>query len=234
MTWPFAVAVAVLVGLVVAAGTPILLRRLPEPELTADDPDDVKIPYADLATRRFAAILGAVAVPAIALPAAVLPLSLLPLWLVLGTLGLLLAAVDARTTWLPLPLTRLAWLAMATAVIAGLLIGDPGPAGRIVGDPSQAIRGVAGFFLAGALFYAAWAITRGGFGFGDVRFAPLVGAATAAVSWSMLGWALVLGSLVGAVVGLLRLARGRKGAFAYAPSILAGGYLAVTVAALST
>jgi leader peptidase (prepilin peptidase)/N-methyltransferase len=49
----------------------------------------------------------------------------------------------------------------------------------------------------------------------------------------MLAWALVLGSLVGAVVGLMRLGLGRRGAFAYAPSILAGGYLAVVLSRLT-
>ena len=50
----------------------------------------------------------------------------------------------------------------------------------------------------------------------------------------MLAWALVLGSLVGALVGVVRLAVGRRGAFAYAPSILAGGYLAMLVAWVTT
>ena len=77
-------------------------------------------------------------------------------------------------------------------------------------------------------------VTRGGIGFGDVRFAPLVGAATAATSWTLLAWALVLGSLTGALVGLVRLALRRRGSFAYAPSILAGAYLAATVAWLTT
>ena len=88
--------------------------------------------------------------------------------------------------------------------------------------------------MAGAVFGAIWLVTRGGIGFGDVRFAPLVGAATAAASWTLLAWALVLGSLTGALVGLVRLAVGRRGSFAYAPSILAGAYLAAAVAWLTT
>ena len=139
------------------------------------------------------------------------------------SLGLLLSAIDARTTWLPLPLTRLAWLAMAAAIVLGALLG-----GWL-----QALRGIAGFVLAGALFGVAWLLTRGGFGFGDVRYAPLVGAATATASWTVLGWGLGLGSLVGAVVGLVRLGSGRRGAFAYAPSILAGGYLAAVLSWLT-
>ena len=43
----------------------------------------------------------------------------------------------------------------------------------------------------------------------------------------------VVGALVGAVVGLVRLGFGRRGAFAYAPSILAGGYLAVVLSRLT-
>jgi leader peptidase (prepilin peptidase) / N-methyltransferase len=70
-------------------------------------------------------------------------------------------------------------------------------------------------------------VTRGGFGFGDVRFAPLLGAATASHSWSLLIWGLTFGTAVGAVHGAGRLARRRVGGFPYAPSMLAGCYLAV-------
>jgi leader peptidase (prepilin peptidase)/N-methyltransferase len=126
---------------------------------------------------------------------------------------------------LPLPLTRLAWAATALALGVGVLLG---------GGVGLLLRGVGGFLLAGAVFSAVWLVSRGGFGFGDVRYAPLVGAATAALDWTVLAWALVLGSLVGALVGLVRLAVGRRGAFAYAPSILAGGYLAMLVAWVTT
>jgi len=72
-----------------------------------------------------------------------------------------------------------------------------------------------------------WAVTRGGFGYGDVRYAPLLGAATAGDSWTLLIWALTLGTAVGAGHGTARLIRRRPGAFPYAPSMLAGCYLAV-------
>ena len=124
---------------------------------------------------------------AVAIPALALPVSVLPAWLVLATLGLLLAAIDAATTWLPLPLTRVAWAAVAAATGLGALLGGW----------AQLVRGLGGFLLAGGVFAAVWLLTRGGFGFGDVRFAPLVGAATAAGSWSLLAWALVLGRLDG-------------------------------------
>jgi leader peptidase (prepilin peptidase)/N-methyltransferase len=227
VTLPIALAVAVLLGIALAAGVPTLLRRLPEPaveDTETGDPSDAKIAYAALATPRFAAVVGVLATVAVVIAATQLPIAALPAWLVLGTLGSLLAAIDARTTWLPLPLTRAAWVAMAGALAVGGAVGGWLPA----------VRGAGGFAIAGAVFGAAWLLSRRGFGFGDVRFAPLVGAATATVSWSLLAWALVLGSLAGAMVGLVRLALGRRGAFAYAPSILAGGYLAVAVAWLTT
>lgn len=237
-----AVVLAAVAGLGLGLVTPALLRGLPEPSpepggdpsanaadrvrsdrtgdgRSADDHDADKIPYASLATQEFALVVGVLATVSVAMTAMALPIAVQPTWLVLGTLGLLLAAIDARTTWLPLPLTRLAWLAMAGAEAVGGLLG-----GWLL-----ALRGVGGFLVAGAVFGAAWLLTRGGFGFGDVRYAPLVGAATASTSWTMLAGALLLGSLVGAVVALVRLGAGRRGSFAYAPSILAGGYLAVAL-----
>jgi leader peptidase (prepilin peptidase)/N-methyltransferase len=228
MTLPALLVLSAATALAVFLATPAVLRRLPEPTgdtgAATGDGADVKVPYAALATRRFAAILGVLAAAAVATAALTQPPTVLPGWLVLATLGLLLAAIDARTTWLPLPLTRVAWVAMGVATAAG----------AILGGWAQLLRGLGGFLAAGAAFGVIWLVTRGGIGFGDVRFAPLVGAATAAGSWSLLAAALVLGSLAGALVGLVRLAAGRRGAFAYAPSILAGAYLAAVVTWLTT
>ena len=240
------IGVALGLGILMALLTPRMLRALPEPPAPSADPSEhdqptepdldepgvvpvesgesgesgeSKIPYASLATPRFSLVVGGLTALGSIVAGLLLPSSGLPVWLTLSTLGMLLAAIDARTTWLPLPLTRVAWLATALALIIDGVLGSWG----------DALRGLGGFVLAGALFGLVWLLTRGGFGFGDVRYAPLVGAATASVSWSLLAWALVLGSLVGAVVGLVRLAAGKRSAFAYAPSILAGGYLALLV-----
>lgn len=204
------IAIAVLIGTMTALLTPRVLRALPEP-------DQPKVSYASLATPLFAAVVGGLAALGSAVAGMLVPRPGLPVWLALSTFGMLLAAIDARTTWLPLPLTRVAWLATAAALALHGVLGGWG----------DALRGLGGFVVAGALFGLAWLVTRGGFGFGDVRYAPLVGAAAASVSWSLLAWALMLGSLVGAAVGLVRLAVGKRGAFAYAPSILAGGYVAL-------
>ena len=146
-----------------------------------------------------------------------------PMWSVLAILGVLLAAIDARTSWLPLQLTRVAWLAMAAASLLAAFLG---------GDPWVAVRAAAGAAIAAGLYLIVWLISRGGFGFGDVRFAPLLGAAAAADSWQLLWLTLLLGTMVGGLVGLLRLALGRRDAFPYAPSMLIGAYAACVVTML--
>lgn len=214
MTPPTTVAVVLAVtGVVVAAGVRPVLARLPEPVDAG-----VKPPYRLLATAGFvtACVLCALSAQGIALAA--LPASVQPLWSVLAVFGVVLAAVDARTTWLPLRLTRAAWVAMTGAALATLLLGA---------TVSDLLRTAAGAALAGLLYLFVWAVTRGGFGYGDVRFAPLLGAATASGSWTLLIWGLTLGTTVGAVHGAVRLLARRHGAFPYAPSMLAGSYLAV-------
>lgn len=214
-----------LTGLVTAAATRPVLWALPSPageEPTS--PVDAEPVYPALGTTRFVVGCGALAAGAGGLAWLVLPYAVQPAWSVLATLGVLLAAIDARTTWLPWRLTRVAWGLMVLALPAGLLLG---------GRAELLGRAALGAVAAGLLYLGAWAFSRGGFGFGDVRFAPLLGAGTAAHSWTLLGWGLVLGTVVGGVYGLARLARGRRGAFAYGPSMLAGVYLAVALVALA-
>jgi leader peptidase (prepilin peptidase) / N-methyltransferase len=209
-----------LAGAAVTAGTMFgmgmmtspILRRLPEPGMGEDKPH-----YADLASPRLAACCALLAGAAVATAWLSAPPAIQPLWWVLSSLGVLLAAIDALTTWLPLRLTQAAWGAMAVALLLTLPLGA---------QWSTVLRAVTGAALAGLLYLGVWRLSRGGFGFGDVRFAPLVGAATAAHSWSLLIWAMLLGSVLGALYGMLRLARRRTGPFPYAPAMLAGAYLA--------
>jgi leader peptidase (prepilin peptidase) / N-methyltransferase len=204
------VALGTMLGMVVLTGP--ILRRLPEP-----DAAEGKARYADLATPRVVAGCTVLAGAAVTVSWLTTSLAVQPLWWVLSSLGVLLAAIDALTTWLPLRLTHVGWVAMAVALLLALLLG----AGW-----TTVLRAVIGSALAGLLYLGIWLISRGGFGFGDVRFAPLVGAATAAHAWSLLIWALFLGSVLGALHGLVQLARRRSGPFPYAPAMLAGAYLA--------
>ena len=83
--------------------------------------------YRDLGTSRFVLVCGALAGVAAAISWLSVPHYAQPMWSVLAILGVLLAAIDARTSWLPLQLTRTAWLAMAvTAVLAAWLGGGVG------------------------------------------------------------------------------------------------------------
>lgn len=213
-----AVAAALGAVLVTATLARPVLRWLPEPT-----DGDGKVAYRALGTTRFVAGCAVLAGLAVVLAAVTLPAPVLPLWWVLGVPVLLLAAVDARTTWLPLRLTRVAWALMALAAVGSALLGGAGLLGR-------ATLGAA---AAGGLYLLLWRLSRGGIGFGDVRLAPLIGAATAAVGWPMLLAALLLGSLAGAAYGVVRLLAGRRGHFAYAPTMLLGAYLACALRALT-
>jgi leader peptidase (prepilin peptidase)/N-methyltransferase len=212
-------AIAVTVAIAAAFLARPVLRRLPEPA----DGDD-KLLYRELGSTPFLVSCGVLAGVATALSWLSLPRYAQPPWSVLAILGVLLAAIDARTSWLPLRLTQAAWLAMIVASLLAAVLG---------GDLGIALRAAAGAAIAGGLYLLVWLISRGSFGFGDVRFAPLLGAAAAADSWALLWLTLLLGTIAGGVVGLARLARGRRGAFAYAPSMLAGAYAACVVALLT-
>ena len=210
--------------LVVLAALPVLLAtrsvlvRLPEPA----EPEG-KTPYRSLPTRRFVATCTTLAAGCAGLVALTLPRATWPLWWVLCAPALVAVAVDARTTWLPIGLTRLVWAAAVGAAAVGALLGGV----------SLLVRSGVGAAAAALLYLVLWRLSRGGLGFGDVRLAPVLGAAAASVGWSTLFSTLLLGSLTGAVVGVVLTLRGRPGAFAYAPSMLAGAFLACGARALS-
>ena len=214
-----AVVIAVMTGITATLLVRPLLRRLPAPIPGGGTPS-----YRELGSIRFLFACGALAGIAAAISWLSLPRYAQPMWSVLAIVGVLLAAIDAHTSWLPLQLTRFAWLAMAGAALLAAPLG---------GGIWVPVRAAAGAVIAGALYLLVWLISRGGFGFGDVRFAPLLGAPAAADSWALLWWTLLLGTVVGGLVGVLRLARGRREAFPYAPSMLLGAYAACVVAKLS-
>lgn len=206
------IAAGLVTGLVTAVLARPVLRWLPEPP-GPDGPD-----YAALATAPhlvLACALGSAVAAAVSWAA--LPPAVQPLWSVLAVGGVLLAGIDAATTWLPLRLVQVTWAAMAVAALVGA---------SLAGTGVLLLRAGVGAAVAGGLYLLVWLVSRGGFGFGDVRYAPLLGAATAAVGWPLLVHALFAGTLVGALLGLLRLVRRRREAFAYAPAMLVGCYLA--------
>lgn len=193
----------------------LVLPRLPEPAT-----DQGKRPYAALATAQLAVVVALAAAAGAGLAWARLPAAQQPVWMVLSIAGVTLAAVDGLTTWIPAAATRVAWLAMSAAaaltMLSGALWTDVG-------------RTIAGGLAAGGLYGLVWLLTRGGFGFGDVRFVPLIGAASAASSWTMWFAALLAGSLLAVGHGLWRQVRHTDGLQPWAPSLLAGAYAALLI-----
>lgn len=204
---------AVLAALGLTVGALLVLRALPEP--VGDDPDlACKISYRELVDHRFSVTCLALTIAAM-LPLWWLPKPHWPLWVVYGSAVLVLVACDARTTWLPLRLTRLCFALAALAVVFGPWL--------------NALLGA----LAGCTFFwVVWRLSKA-FGFGDVRLAGLVGAVSGAAGANMWWTAILLGTLAAAVNGLLVSLWRRNHpsplgkAFAYGPGLWLGPYLAL-------
>ncbi|MCW3156845.1 prepilin peptidase [Micropruina sonneratiae] len=221
MDW--ALPAAALAAVAVALGTPALLRALPPPHADPAEqtgPVGEAGPYRPLATGRFALAVGVGVAGAGALAVTLAP-TVSPAFAGLATLGVLSAAIDARTGYLPRMLARAAWALTAAGLLACLPLAGPGPL----------LPAVAGAAATTALFWAFWR-WGGGFGFGDVRLAPVIGAASAAVSWTTLAVALFLGGLLGVAWGLAWRATGRGRSFPYGPALVAGPFLALIARAM--
>ncbi len=208
MTW--LLALPTLLAACLALATPAILRDLPEP--TGEPGTD---PYRRLATPAVAfAVFLAVALSG-TLVVVVAPAEA-PAWLGLMGPGVLAAVVDARTNYLPKRLAQAAWLLTAVGLLAA--------SGWLGVD--ALVRAGLGALATWALFWAFWRF-GGGFGYGDVRLAPVIGAASAAVGWPLLAGALLLGGVLGVGWGLAWQASGRGRAFPYGPALVAGPFLAL-------
>jgi leader peptidase (prepilin peptidase) / N-methyltransferase len=224
-----ALALVLLCGLLVGLGGPVLLRRLPEPQPPEDaDADTIaeyrsKISYRRLATVRFAVISAACAAAGMTVAVVSQPAAYWPCWVIISVFGVLLAGIDAATTWLPIQLTYAGWLGMITATVITLLLGPPDGV-RVM------ITIVGGAMITGVGYFLLWRFTGGrGVAFGDVRLMPIIGAVGGTMGWSGIYWTVLLGSVVGAVIGLARLLLRRRGPFPYAPALVAGPYAAAVL-----
>ena len=212
MAW-IGIGVALLAALAMAACSAAILRRLPPPR---DEPDAPA--YSELISPRlFATVL----VCSLAALLVSLPLSdptRWPVWLVVGTVGVLLAVIDAHTGLLPL---RLTWGFGAGVLVAVIVVA--------MLTANLLLVLVAGLCGAGAglLFWFLFRI-GGGLGFGDVRLVTVLGVAAGATSLELVVWSLLLGSLAGVVWGVVaRLRNGVDGAFPYGPALVMGPHLAL-------
>lgn len=217
MVWAGVVG-AVAVAVVMGAVTIPVLGILPEPI-----PSQGKVPYADLATPRFA---GSVALATLLTAFSVVanaPPATWPVWLGLVGPGVLAAVVDARTTYLPKRLCHVSWLLTTVGVILAALTVRSG----------QPVASAAlGALTVGGFFWLLWRFTRG-IGFGDVRLMVTVGAVCGVYGPAMVGWAVLAGTSLGAIWGIWhRLVRG-PGPFAYGPGLLVGPFVALWIQPLA-
>ncbi|MCE1173698.1 MAG: prepilin peptidase [Propionibacteriales bacterium] len=197
----------------VAVATGRLLHWLPVPD------EEPRADFIGLDSLRFRLGVGAVGFLAGGLLLGLTEVTLWPILLPLASLGALLGVIDARTTYLPL---RLHYLTFALVTV-GILISAFWRA-----EPwSLAWAGGIGM-AAAALYAVVWRLSGGQLGFGDVRLAGMLGAATAAAAPTLALWTFLLGSMVGAVWALAARVRGIK-EFAYGPSMLLGVPAAVVV-----
>ncbi len=213
MTAAVAALGSVAAAAVTAAGWRLLLRRLPEPITTAP-----KRLYADLANPAITSVVAALSAMATWITLTEVAPAMWAPWLVLSSVGVILAAIDGLTTWIPAVTTRVAWGLMAIAGIAML------PAGGGWTDLARMAVGAAAAWL---LFLAVWLVTRGGCGFGDVRFIPLTAAPAAAISIEALAVTMTAGALLALGHGLWHRLRRRPGLQPWAPAFTLGAFLPV-------
>lgn len=211
------VVVAVSAALVIMGGLPVLLRSVPEPESAVEDH---KVPYAMLASPAFCGAVAAFAAAGVVLVRQTVPAPLQPLWCVVVTLGTILAGVDWATTWIPARWNNIGIGLTAVLVFAGFCLGV---------SSDKLVTAVLGGCAALGIYWLIWIAARGGMGFGDVRFAILVGIPVASLGWPSFVLALLATPLIALVPALIARVRGRKH-IPFAPAILAGAYVAAAVA----
>lgn len=209
------VVAGMLLASLVGVGLPAALGRLPEPAS-----GEGKTPYAELATPRFCLATAAAVAAGFLLLAWAVPEAQQLLWWPLASVGTVLAAVDLATTWLPRVWT---WAAVVATVVCGA--GAIAAAGLPAG---MAIRGLIGGAVAFGVYLCVFVLGRGQMGFGDVRYALLVGVPVTAGGWSAWFVAMMAAPLLALVPALAARSRGHAG-IPFAPALLAGAYLAAAL-----
>ena len=202
-----------------------LLALQPEPDPSVPGAAE-KAPYAELAAgRRVRFVCVACSLAGSAATAVAGPLA--SAWLIWGSSGVVLAGVDAASTWSPRGLTRLVLGELTAALLlSAALAGDP----RLIAGTLAGAGAVGGFF---------WLIWRAGagLGFADVRLAvglgALAGATAAAGAGPTAAVAAVLtAAVIGALTGIVHaMGRARHEPFPYGPALWLGAYACLVWAA---
>jgi leader peptidase (prepilin peptidase)/N-methyltransferase len=145
----------------------------------------------------------------------------LVVWLLLVPVGVLLAVVDFAVHRLPDVVT------LPLAVMALILLGG---AALMPGASGSWRTALLGSLTLGACYSLLFLINPKGFGFGDVKLAPALGAVLGWYGWGILLIGTFAGYLFGALYGVgLILARraGRKSAIPFGPFLIAGAFAGV-------
>ncbi|NGO47374.1 prepilin peptidase [Streptomyces ureilyticus] len=147
-------------------------------------------------------------------------------WLLLAPIGVLLATIDFAVHRLPDVVT------LPLAASALILLGG---AALLPGAGGSWKTALLGSLTLGAFYLLLFLINPKGFGFGDVKLAPALGAVLGWYGWGLLLIATFAGYLFGALYGVgLILARrsGRKTAIPFGPFLIAGAFVGVLLGSL--
>jgi len=144
------------------------------------------------------------------------PWPILTLWLPLSAALAWLAAVDLDVARLPdrILVPAAIWTALAVGVTMWIT------------SPLAGVGAILAAALCGGGFWILHLTGRGALGFGDVKLAALIGAATALVSWSAVLYALVAGCILTIAWAIAR----RRSELAFGPWLALGAVLAVGLA----
>ena len=135
----------------------------------------------------------------------------------LAWFGPLLSAIDLDVRRLP---NRL------LAVHGSLVALGVGADAIITGDLSIAIQAAVGAVVAFVVFWTLDRVRPGGFGWGDGKYIPIIGAATAAVSLSVAWWAFLIACVAAVVATPFRR---RRTAFPFGPWLAIGALAAIAL-----
>ena len=204
----------------------LCVARLREPQPHPSDPYPEILPgYSTLFRSVRRAAVPLLASLAVGFLASWLPWSLIPVWVVLGSSMTVLVAIDLFTTWLPHSMTLLCAGELVITIAIGLFLDPADLLHRLLWAGSGALAGYGFFFL-------IWRFGSG-LGFGDVRLAGLLGAATAFTGLNTWWLTFLFGTTIGAVaaiaVSLYRRTRPHPlgTAFPYGPCLWSGAVFAL-------
>lgn len=147
----------------------------------------------------------------------------LPIYLCLCVLGVVLAVVDIACKRLP---HSLVWPATWISLIAFTAVAAS------TSQWSALLRAVVAAAVLGGIYLGLFVVARGGFGFGDVKLAILLGLFLGWLSWGAVLLGGLLPSLLNApvLVGLLVARRiSRHGSLPFGPAMLTGALVAIGI-----